>query len=94
MDKRRYNLPFIYTIDTPEKLLEQYTLEMVNFENIKMVKVVNYILTLDDFDRIVYLLYIDYKSYRKVAQETNREYKIIYTIVTNINKDLKKIIEL
>lgn len=87
---KQYYLPFTYTHHTPQKLLQEFTL--ANYNNDKINNVVKYIKELDDFDRVVFLLNIEYDSLRLVAEETNVSYSTINKIIIKIKSDLLKII--
>lgn len=51
----------------------------------------NYLDSIDEFDKKVFLLYAEYNSYRKVAKETNRSYFIISQIVNKVREELVKL---
>ncbi|NTW90819.1 MAG: hypothetical protein HGA35_02655 [Erysipelotrichaceae bacterium] len=88
--ERKYFFPFTRTHHTATKLMEEFTLN--TYTNNYMQDVVRYITKLDDFDRVVFLLNIEYNSYRLVAEETNVHYLTIRAIIMKIKEDLLKII--
>lgn len=87
---REYYYPFTYTHHSPTKLFEEFTL--TNYNNEKMNEVINFLKNIDDFDRTVFLLNIEYDSLRLVSEETNVSYSTINQIITKIKQDLIKII--
>lgn len=88
---KKYYYPFTRSIHTPDKLMEEYTLNTSEDENYDLI--IGYLNSLDDFDRVVFLLYCEYNSYRLVAEETNVYYVTIYKIINNIRNDIKILIE-
>ena len=52
-------------------------------------KRIQYIMGLDEFERDVFILYCEYNSLRDVAEETNKGYGTIASIVKKIKEDLK-----
>ena len=89
---KKYFLPFTRTHHTPHKLLEEYTLNNCDDEYYNII--IKYLLELNDFDRVVFLLYCEYNSYRLVAEETNVYHITIYKIIKNIKNEIKRRIDI
>lgn len=74
--------------ETYQKIEEQFD-ELKN----KYQITINYINSLNEFDKKVWIMYCEYNSLRKVADETNVNKNIIDQIIKKIKLDLKEIIE-
>lgn len=79
---------------TLTKLTEEYEYSLNNNEYDLTDNVYDYISTLNDFDKKVIFLYAEYKSLRKVAEETNFSVMKIKTIIDKMkaffNKNITK----
>lgn len=53
-------------------------------------KVLNYLSTLPDVEREIFLLFAEFGSYRKVAVQTNRSHAYIGTLIKDIRKGIIK----
>ena len=70
-------------------LREQYKEE---FKHHKLEKIRNYFDSMNEYERDVLILYSEYASYRKVADETYCSYKTIQLIMSCIKQDINKLI--
>lgn len=70
------------THHTVDKIIEEY-------EEMNGSSLYKYLYSLPEFDRIVIMLYGELKSYRKVANCTNRTYFIVGEIIRNFKKNYK-----
>ena len=87
---KKYYLPFTYTHHTPTKLLEEFTLH--NSTKDYWLDVMEYVKGLTEFDRTIWLLNMEYNSYRLVAEETNINYSTVRKIIVQINCKIVEII--
>lgn len=86
--ERFINEILTYTWECYDKIEEQYIED--NFEYNYLI---DYLLTLNKFDRMVFILYCEYNSIQKVANETNIGKNIIHLKINEIKEELKKIIK-
>lgn len=68
----------------PIEMIEQQYVDDLNIFDIKLKKYIKHILSLDDYYKNIMLLFMEYGSYRKVAEETNVSH-------VTMTKDIKKI---
>lgn len=55
-------------------------------------KILNYLNTIDDVNRKIFLLFAEFGSYRKVAIQTNRSHAYIGGIVNTIKNNIIKML--
>ena len=86
-DKLRvYNL--VHTHETIDKLIEQYYEEDEESDYIMVMRDV--FLSEHIYDVKLYVLYLEYSSLRKVADESGSSYAYVNTVVKRINKKIMK----
>ena len=51
--------------------------------------ILNILSTVDEFDRVIFILYCEYNSLRKVAEQTNVGYGTIHNIVKAVREKIK-----
>lgn len=85
--------PFVYTHHTPTMLLQEYIDYYNENDNKKFKIVIEYIKSLPDFERITFLLFCEYKSYRLVSEETNVKHQSIFLIIKKIKNDIIDILK-
>ena len=73
-------------------LWQQYIDDLNEFENEKMIEVINYLLKLDDFEKTLWLIQCEYDNYRLTVEETNISLTAAYKIIGKIREDLKEIL--
>lgn len=73
------------------KLITHHTLDKVieEYEEMNDSRLYKYLYSLPEFDRTVIMLYGELKSYRKVANCTNRTYFIVGEIIRDFKKNYK-----
>lgn len=73
------------------KLITHHTLDKVieEYEEMNDSRLYKYLYSLPAFDRTVIMLYGELKSYRKVANCTNRTYFIVGEIIRDFKKNYK-----
>lgn len=83
--------PLINTWESLENLEKDYYLEVVNFTDNRLNKFEEYYKNMDSFERAILVLYAEYKSYRKVAEETEYSHQTIKLILNCIKQDIYKL---
>lgn len=73
-----------------DNIIAQYY-DGLDINDERTTKVLDYLSTINDTDRKIFLLFAEFGSYRKVAVQTNRSHAYIGTLVKNIRKDIIKI---
>jgi len=58
----------------------------------RTTKILNYLNSIDQVDREVFLLFAEFRSYRKVAVQTNRSYSYIGGIIKNVRNNIINLI--
>lgn len=86
--KKKVNFPLTYSHHTKEMLLQQYIDDKCKYNDKRLIKVVDYITQLPEFEQTVYLLKLEYGNYRLVAEETNVNYVTIFNIIKQINQQI------
>lgn len=87
MKNRIFNAKLKHTWENYQKIEEQY--DSISKE---LTNVFGYIERLPTFNKQVWIMYCEYNSLRKVADETNCNKNIIDSIVKKIKEDLKELI--
>lgn len=88
MGKYKLNDNLKNTWESMDMLRRDY-LDAINDCTPKSAKMIQYILGLPEFERDIFILYCEYNSLRDVAEETNRGYGTIASIIKRIKEDLK-----
>ena len=83
--------PLINTWESLKDLEKDYYLEVVNFKDNRLNKFEEYYKNMDSFERAILVLYAEYKSYRKVAEETEHSHQTIKLILNCIKQDIYKL---
>ena len=86
-NNRMVHSTLINTWETYDNIEKQYNDVDSNLSDDTEL-IVNYINSLDDFNKKVFYLYTEYNSYRKVADETNRSKDVIMQIIRDIRIDI------
>ena len=86
-NNRMVHSTLINTWETYDNIEKQYNDVDSNLSDDTEL-IVNYINSLEDFNRKVFYLYTEYNSYRKVADETNRSKDVIMQIIRDIRIDI------
>lgn len=90
--KKVINNPLINTWETLDKLREDYFNEINKFTNPAFQdKFRQYFLNMDKFERDILVLYAEYDSYRKVAEEVGCSHQTIKLILMVIRQDIQKL---
>lgn len=92
MIRREIKTPLVNTYHTLDKLVEDYYNEMDKFTDNRLIKIRQYFLNMDEYERYILVLYAEYNSYRMVAEETYCSYGTIKTILFKIGKDISDLI--
>ena len=88
-NNRMVHSTLINTWETYDNIEKQYNDVDSNLSDDTEL-IVNYINSLEDFNRKVFYLYTEYNSYRKVADETNRSKDVIMQIIRELQQDIKQ----
>lgn len=90
MMKNKINAELIHSEETYLMIEQQYIddLRLGNIKNSRNEKILNYILGLDEFKKGILILYFEYNSYRKVADETNVSYYKVFNDIKKLKKEL------
>ena len=83
---RLFNDKLINTWETYQKVEEQF-IEV----NEKYKNTMEYLNSIEEFDKKVFIMFAEYNSLRKVSDETNVNKNIINEIITKIRQDLVEI---
>lgn len=79
----------IGTWETFDNIMAQYY-DGLDINDDRTEKVLNYLSTIKDVDRKIFLLFAEFGSYRKVAVQTNRSHAYIGNIIKRVQKDIIK----
>lgn len=74
------------------KMLEQQYIDSLtesDFEHPKTRKIINFVLGLGDYQKTILILFMEYGSYRKVAEETNVSHLKIFKDIKKLKKQIK-----
>lgn len=85
--KKLINDEFVHTWEEYDMIEAQYLLED-SFLDSREREVVSYIQSLPTFERVVFILYAEYKSLRKVADETTVKKDLIRETIAKIRADI------
>jgi hypothetical protein len=91
-EEKKVFFPLTYSPDNKQMLWQQYIDHLDEFENEKMVEVINYLLKLDDFEKTLWLIQCEYNNYRLTTEETNISLTATFKIIKKIREDLKTIL--
>lgn len=89
MIRREIKPVLINTWESIEMLRAQYE-EQFNDERLEKIR--NYYNNMNSYERDILVLYSEYNSYRKVAEETYCSYKTIQLIISCIRQDINNIL--
>ncbi len=79
----------IGTWESFDNIMAQYY-DGLDINDDRTEKVLNYLSTIKDVDRKIFLLFAEFGSYRKVAIQTNRSHAFIGNVVKEIRKNIIK----
>lgn len=88
-NNRMVHSTLINTWETYDNIEKQY-IDSDNDLCEESRKIMNYINGLEEFNKKVFILYTEYNSYRKVADETNRSKDVIMQIIRELQQDIKQ----
>lgn len=88
MIKKEIRYPLNNTWEELEKITEQYAEQ---FNHPKFEKFNEYFMNMDVFERSILVLYAEYDSYRKVAEETYCSYGTVKLIMSCIRNEMKQL---
>lgn len=90
-EKGKINEILTNTWESIEMLQQQYidSLTESDFEHPKTRKIINFVLDLGDYHKTIMILFMEYASYRKVAEETNVSHLKIFKDIKKLKKQIK-----
>lgn len=90
-DKKYINKELTNTWESLKMIEQQYLddLRLDKFLTERNTNIIKYILTLPIYEKTIMILYMEYESIRKVAEETTLSYFSIYKIINKIKEEVK-----
>lgn len=89
--KKEIRPVLVNTYHTMEKLREDYQNEMYKFNDGRLLKFQKYYDNMNSFERDILILYAEYDSYRKVADETYCSHQMVKLILSIIRNEIKNL---
>ena len=91
MIRREIKPELKHTWETLGKLVEGYQDALLKSTNPDMEIILEYFLNMNEYERYILVLYSEYESYRKVADETYCSHQMIKLIMSVIRQDIAKL---
>lgn len=91
MIRKEIKPELINTYHTIEMLRADYELEMFKFTDDRLNKFKDYYYSMNEFERDIMILYAEYDSYRKVADETYCSHQTVKLILSIIRQEINKL---